>query len=183
MGGRFCENDADSFGDIRGYKILSASGVIRAIAGLHENRSTAGSASTGDIDFFVSNEPGIAGIDSMVTRGFLDHPRTRFAAGRGVVWMIWTAICGVDGVAELAEELGIDGLIVRHGEITASDAALVGDNDVLPPLRVKLPKKRSCAGNGPNAGRMIAVILLFHERAVPIEEYGFTVRMRHEFQN
>ena len=112
----------------------------------------------------------------MIAARLLDHSRTGFSPVGRMIGMVRGKVGGIDRSAKLAEEFRIDSLVVRNGEATAPDAALIGDDNVEPAIMVKLGKAFCGAGEGPNPRGLITKIHFIHERAIAVEKNGALFR-------
>ncbi len=96
-----------------------------------------------------------------------------------LVRVVGRAIGGVDRLIQLTEKLGIHLFIVRHGEITPADAALVRDDDVEPPCSRSRARASAAPGMARGPRRMVAMIFLLHQRPVAVEEDGASLGRYH----
>ena len=108
-----------------------------------------------------------------VAGGVEHHAGSRFAVGGGNVRRVRAMVGGVEEAgAELAEELGVDGSIIRLGEVAAPDPALVGDHDEPEPGGVQASERGRGVGIDDDLRRMGRIVRVFHQGAVAVEENG-----------
>lgn len=138
-----------------------------------ENGAGAGTAAAFDIGALIADEPGAGEIDIEIGGGLEDHAGGGLAAERWGIGKVGTEIGGVDQAgAQLAEELGLDGVILGFGKEAAGNAALVGDDEEAEAGGFEFSKGLGDTGIEFDLGGIAAIVDVFHEGAVAIEEDG-----------
>src|SRR5207244_9388821 len=119
-------------------------------------------------------------IDLMFSGGVNDHTWRRLPMRRMLAGNIWTEMSRVDQtIPKLAQKLRFNSPILLLCKQPAADAALVSNNDEFEAIRFQAPQ---CLNNPRKNLYLLwigTVDAIFHDRAVPIDEYRRRQRITH----
>ena len=109
---------------------LAAGSLGEAFAREDENAARqTGASGEFNVGGLVADDVGTGEVKGKVAGGIENHAGSGFAVVGGDVRSVGAEVGGVQEIgAELAEKFGVNGLVVRPGEVAAPDAALIGDH-------------------------------------------------------
>lgn len=147
-----------------------------AVAGAHEQASGAAGVPAGfEIDELVADDVAPGEVEIEVLGGLLEEGGRGFASAARLIGGFRGDVEAVEGHVfggEFRLDVGVDAIHVGHGEVTAADAGLVGDDEEEEAGFLQAAQGFGRAGDELHLLGFVEIVFVGDERAVAVEEDG-----------
>src|SRR4029079_13429009 len=133
-----------------------------------------------DVDFLVANQIRTGKINLVILHRFYNHSRSRLTTLRMLFRSIRAVVSCIDQtIAKLPQHFRFNRAILIYREESASDPALICDDDYFESSRFQTLQRFNHTGKNPHVLRIRTVIGIFHDRAVTIDKDGWRSHVTH----